>query len=86
MSLHQTLTKLPHATELPRHLTLDVVDALASGGRRVPVESFFCGLGGADVSQDTWSTMARITADAAARGEASRTWHLLHEGLELEKE
>jgi pyruvate/2-oxoacid:ferredoxin oxidoreductase alpha subunit len=65
------------------HLTLDVIDAL---GRDVPVESFFCGLGGADVSQETWRTIARTTAEAAGRGRIARPWHLLHDGVELAEE
>lgn len=68
------------------HLTLDVVDALASSGRAVPVESFFCGLGGADVSHETWRAIARATAEAAERGAIARPWHLLHDGLELEEQ
>ncbi len=68
------------------HLTLDVTDALNQQGRSVPIESFFCGVGGADVSQETWRLMTRITADAANRGATSRRWHLLHDGLELTEE
>lgn len=65
------------------HLTLDVADALNSAGRQVPVESFFCGLGGADVSPGTWKRMAQDTCEAARRGTPSRRWHLIHEGVEL---
>ena len=65
------------------HLTLDVQDALATAGLRPPVEAFFCGLGGADVSVDTWREMARATAGAAERGRAARPWRLLHEGVEV---
>ncbi|HET9754146.1 MAG TPA: hypothetical protein VFP52_14330, partial [Myxococcales bacterium] len=68
------------------HLTLDVTDALAESGRRVPTEAFFCGLGGADVSPSTWLEMARLTIACASRGKASRRWHLLHEGCELSEE
>lgn len=68
------------------HLTLDVADALESAGRAVPVESFFTGLGGADVSPDTWRLIARTTCLAASSGKASRRWHLLHEGVELAPE
>jgi pyruvate/2-oxoacid:ferredoxin oxidoreductase alpha subunit len=68
------------------HLTLDVSDALAQRGSAPPIESFFCGLGGADVSPSTWSAIARITCDAAAAGRASRRWHLLHDGVELDVE
>jgi pyruvate ferredoxin oxidoreductase alpha subunit len=66
------------------HLTLDVEDALREA-ERVPVESFFCGLGGADVSPETWKLMARITAEAAHRQKTSKRWHLVHEGVELEE-
>jgi pyruvate/2-oxoacid:ferredoxin oxidoreductase alpha subunit len=66
------------------HLTLDVADALAEAGRAVPVEAFFCGVGGADVSEGTWEKMAEITCEAARRGRAARRWHLLHDGLEME--
>jgi pyruvate ferredoxin oxidoreductase alpha subunit len=65
------------------HLTLDVVDALAATGRAIPVESFFCGLGGADVSPATWERIARATCEAAARGRSARPWHLLHDGVEV---
>jgi len=65
------------------HLTLDVESALIETGQRMPVESFFCGLGGADVSESTWRTMAQRTADAAVRGHISRRWHLLHDSVEL---
>lgn len=68
------------------HLTLDVADALGDRSRAVPIESYFCGLGGADVSPDTWRLMARLTAEAAERGKAARRWHLLHEGLELDEQ
>lgn len=63
------------------HLTLDVEDALA--GRGLPVEAFFCGLGGADVSIATWLAIARATAEAAAHGRPARRWRLVHEGLEI---
>lgn len=65
------------------HLTLDVTDALSEAGLDVPVESFFCGLGGADVSPDTWGTMARLTAEAAEKGAPARRWHLLHDGRHI---
>lgn len=65
------------------HLTLDVGDALTLAGRSLPIESFFCGLGGADVSRETWTKMAQLTCDAATHGKPARPWHLLHEGLEL---
>lgn len=65
------------------HLTLDVEGALGEHGRAVPVESFFCGLGGADVSAATWKEIARITCLAAQRGHISERWHQLHDGIEL---
>jgi pyruvate ferredoxin oxidoreductase alpha subunit len=68
------------------HLTLDVTDALQERRRSVPIESFFCGLGGADVSVSTWKKMAEITCEAASRGGAAKRWHLLHDGVELTKE
>jgi pyruvate/2-oxoacid:ferredoxin oxidoreductase alpha subunit len=68
------------------HLTLDVADALAEVRTSVPIESFFCGLGGADVSVSTWKKIASVTCDAARRGRASQRWHLLHDGIELTKE
>jgi pyruvate ferredoxin oxidoreductase alpha subunit len=68
------------------HLALDLADAFSEAGRAVPTEAFFCGVGGADVSPSTWREMARLTVDCAARGKASRRWHLLHEGSELSEE
>jgi pyruvate/2-oxoacid:ferredoxin oxidoreductase alpha subunit len=64
------------------HLTLDVVDAIAP--RAVPVDSFFCGLGGADVSAATWRAIARTVADSAQRGHIERPWHQLHDAVALE--
>jgi pyruvate ferredoxin oxidoreductase alpha subunit len=66
------------------HLTLDVTSALA--GRDIPIESFFCGLGGADVSRESWRLMARTTRDAAERGRTARPWHAIHDGAALELE
>jgi pyruvate/2-oxoacid:ferredoxin oxidoreductase alpha subunit len=68
------------------HLTLDVADALRDAGRPVPIESFFCGVGGADVSVSTWEKIAEITCAAARTGRAQKPWHLLHDGIELAKE
>jgi pyruvate/2-oxoacid:ferredoxin oxidoreductase alpha subunit len=65
------------------HLALDVADATRARGADLPTESFFCGLGGADVSIASWLTMARLTADAAARGRAERRWRMVHEGIEV---
>jgi pyruvate ferredoxin oxidoreductase alpha subunit len=64
------------------HLTLDVADVLARG---VPLDAFFCGLGGADVSLSTWRRIARTVADSAARGHTTQPWHLLHDGVDLEQ-
>jgi hypothetical protein len=64
-----------------------VTDALAArGAAPPPVEAFFCGLGGADVSMSTWTAIARATCEAARRGRPSRRWHQLHEGIELAEE
>ncbi|HEY8146073.1 MAG TPA: hypothetical protein VIG06_25505 [Kofleriaceae bacterium] len=66
------------------HLTLDVEDALHGLARaRAPIESYFCGLGGADVSAASWSQMARTTAEAGAHGRAGRRWRMVHEGIEV---
>ncbi|MBI3184561.1 MAG: hypothetical protein HYZ28_20695 [Myxococcales bacterium] len=67
------------------HLTLDVTEALTQSGRCPPVEAFFCGLGGADVSEATWRAIARTTCEAAGRGKVARRWHLLHDGVNLEE-
>jgi pyruvate ferredoxin oxidoreductase alpha subunit len=65
------------------HLTLDVTDALSLAGRSLPpVEAFFCGLGGADVSAATWRAIARATVEAADRGRPERRWRMLHDGVE----
>jgi pyruvate ferredoxin oxidoreductase alpha subunit len=68
------------------HLTIDVADALLEARGCVPIESFFCGLGGADVSVSTWKKIARVTCEAARQGRASQRWYLLHDGIELTKE
>ncbi len=68
------------------HLTLDIEDALVEAGRAPPVEAFFCGLGGADVSVATWTAIAAATVEAARRGRPARRWHLLHDGVELSGE
>jgi pyruvate/2-oxoacid:ferredoxin oxidoreductase alpha subunit len=60
------------------HLTLDVADAAG-----VPVDSFFCGLGGADVSVDTWRAIARTLEETAGRGRPAQPWHLLHDAVEI---
>jgi hypothetical protein len=68
------------------HLALDVADALVDAPRTVPIESFFCGLGGADVSVATWRRIAKTTCEAARNGRAEKPWHLLHDGVELASE
>jgi len=68
------------------HLALDVADALVQATRCAPIESFFCGVGGADVSVSTWRKIAEVTCEAARAGHAAKPWHLLHEGLELARE
>jgi pyruvate/2-oxoacid:ferredoxin oxidoreductase alpha subunit len=68
------------------HLTLDVGDALAGACGTTPIESFFCGVGGADVSVATWRKIAEVTCAAARAGRAAKPWHLLHEGIELARE
>jgi pyruvate ferredoxin oxidoreductase alpha subunit len=65
------------------HLTLDVVDALAAVGLAPPIEAFFCGLGGADVSVDSWRHMARVTIAAGQRGRPDRRWRIVHEGRDV---
>jgi pyruvate/2-oxoacid:ferredoxin oxidoreductase alpha subunit len=67
------------------HLTLDVVDAIAVERPPPPVESFFCGLGGADVSVETWLSIARTSCEAASRGKIDRPYHLLHDARSLEE-
>jgi hypothetical protein len=52
----------------------------------VPIESFFCGLGGADVSVATWRRIAETTRDAARAGHAVKPWHLLHDGVDISSE
>ena len=65
------------------HLALDLADALMQAGHLLPIESFFAGLGGADVSVAAWKAMARTTCEAAASGRIARPWHHVHDGLEL---
>jgi pyruvate ferredoxin oxidoreductase alpha subunit len=61
------------------HLTMDVIDAL-SVGRVPPVEAFFCGLGGADVSVESWRLMAQATVEAAEANRPAKRWRIVHEG------
>jgi pyruvate ferredoxin oxidoreductase alpha subunit len=64
------------------HLTLDVADALSQ--ERIPIDSFFCGLGGADVSVETWRGIVTGVAATAERGFPVRPWTMLHDGVDLE--
>lgn len=65
------------------HLTLDITDALGQEGSSPPVESFFAGLGGANVSVDTWEMILQITKTAAKKGKRMEPYHLLHEGRKI---
>jgi pyruvate/2-oxoacid:ferredoxin oxidoreductase alpha subunit len=67
------------------HLTLDLESALHGDGQRTPVEAFFCGLGGAGVSAETWTEMARLTVACARAGAPAKQWHQLHEARELDE-
>jgi hypothetical protein len=51
-----------------------------------PVEAFFCGLGGADVSPATWREIARATLRAADHGHPECRWRILHDGVEIARE
>jgi pyruvate ferredoxin oxidoreductase alpha subunit len=64
------------------HLTLDVVDALSDLPDPPRVVSVFAGLGGADVSEDTWSAMLD-SARAALEGPPPPPWQLFHQGVRL---
>lgn len=68
------------------HLTLEVEAALAERGLSLPVESFFAGLGGATVTRASWEMMARAVGEAAMNGRASRRWHWVQDGVELDDE
>jgi len=61
------------------HLTLDVADALADLDRPPRVVSAFAGLGGADVSEDTWEQMLAYASTALERGITPRA-AFFHEG------
>ena len=62
------------------HLTLDVADALMATGKAPPIEAFFCGMGGADVSVESFKLMTRMGVETAARGTVLRRWHVVHDG------
>jgi pyruvate/2-oxoacid:ferredoxin oxidoreductase alpha subunit len=65
------------------HLTVELAATLAEAGAAPPIESFFCGLGGADVAVASWMQIARATAEAAARGRAGARWRMIHDGAEV---
>jgi pyruvate ferredoxin oxidoreductase alpha subunit len=64
------------------HLTLDVADAVASLPSPPRVVSAFAGLGGADVSEDTWEAMLDGAREALG-GKRMPPWRLYHEGRAL---
>ena len=64
------------------HLTLDVGDALQDLDRSPRVVSAFAGLGGADVSEGTWTRMLDH-AMGAIQGRALPPWAVFHEGIKL---
>jgi pyruvate/2-oxoacid:ferredoxin oxidoreductase alpha subunit len=61
------------------HLTLDVVDALSDLDHPPRVVGAFAGLGGANVSEDTWEAMLDH-ARLALNGHALPAHALFHEG------
>jgi pyruvate ferredoxin oxidoreductase alpha subunit len=64
------------------HLTLDVADALADLPRPPRVVGVFAGLGGADVSVETWERMLEH-ARGALGGGPTPPWAVFHEGRAL---
>ncbi len=64
------------------HLTLDAVDALSELERPPRVVSAFAGLGGADVSEDTWEAML-TEAREALEGTAPPPYLVFHEGARV---
>jgi pyruvate ferredoxin oxidoreductase alpha subunit len=64
------------------HLTLDVVDALSDLGTPPRVVSAFAGLGGADVSEQTWEAML-VGAQEALDGKPVPPYRFYHEGRQL---
>ena len=64
------------------HLTLDVADALSSLPTPPRIVSAFAGLGGADVSEDTWEAMLDGAREALGPGKLP-PWRLYHEGRAL---
>ena len=64
------------------HLTLDVADALHGLPHAPPLVAAFAGLGGADVSEQTWAAMLD-DARAVAAGAAPANQCVYHEGAAL---
>jgi pyruvate ferredoxin oxidoreductase alpha subunit len=64
------------------HLTMDIVDALSDLEQPPTVVSTFCGVGGANVSEDTWEAMLDH-ARLALAGHRLPAWALFHEGAQL---
>jgi pyruvate/2-oxoacid:ferredoxin oxidoreductase alpha subunit len=64
------------------HLALDVGDALQDLDRPPRVVSAFAGMGGADVSEETWIRMLDH-ALGAIQGRALPPWAVFHEGIKL---
>jgi pyruvate ferredoxin oxidoreductase alpha subunit len=65
------------------HLTLDVADALQRARFSNPIDSFFTGLGGANVSDETWRRIVQIVRQTAKQGKSEKPYHLVHEGVQL---
>lgn len=64
------------------HLTLDVADALADLPAPPKIVSVFAGMGGADVSEETWERMLDH-GRGALEGRALPPWAVFHEGRTL---
>ena len=64
------------------HLALDIGDALQDLDRPPRVVSAFAGLGGADVSEETWTRMLDH-ALGAIQGRPLPPWAVFHEGIKL---
>lgn len=65
------------------HLTLDIADALSTHTHLPVLSSFYAGLGGANVSVETWSLIIdQALADLAA-GKSTRPYRFVHEGVVL---
>lgn len=66
------------------HLTVEIEAALGERRARVPVASFFAGLGGRAVDAASWELIARLTAEAAVNARPTKRWHLVQDGVELD--